>query len=62
MQPSWSIPIPQAMQQHGGSAESQVTKSQAVAPAPAQAGPAPESSVCARDSVAARANEAEPGR
>jgi len=57
MQPSWSIPIPQTMQQHGGSA-----KSQAAAPAPTQAGPAPESGVCARESVAARTNEAEPGR
>jgi hypothetical protein len=57
MQPSWSIPIPQAMQQHGGSA-----KSQAEAPAPAPAGPASESSVCARESVAARTNEAGPAR
>ena len=57
MQPSWSIPIPQAMQQHGGAA-----KSQAVAPAPTQAGPAPESGVSARESVAARTNEAGPGR
>jgi hypothetical protein len=57
MQPSWSIPIPQAMQQHGGSA-----KSQAAAPAPAPAGPASESSVCAREIVAARANEAGPAR
>jgi hypothetical protein len=57
MQPSWSIPTPQAMQQHGGSA-----KSQAAAPAPTQAGPAPESGVGARESVAAPANDAGPGR
>jgi hypothetical protein len=57
MQPSWSIPIPQAMQQHGGSA-----KSQAAAPAPTQAGPAPESGVGARESVAAPANDAGPVR
>jgi hypothetical protein len=57
MQPSWSIPIPQAMQQHGGSA-----KSPAVTPAPAQTGPASESGVCAREIVAARANEAGPAR
>ena len=57
MQPSWSIPIPQAMQQHGGSA-----KSQAAAPAPTQAGPAPERDVSARESVAARTDEAGPGR
>jgi hypothetical protein len=55
MQPSWSIPVPQAMQQHGGPAKSP-------APAPAQAGTASESSVCARDSVAARTNEAGPAR
>ena len=58
MQPSWSIPIPQAMQQHGGSAKSQVTECQAATPAPTQAGPAPESGVGARESVAAPANEA----
>lgn len=57
MQPSWSIPVPQAMQQHGGAA-----KSQAAAPAPAQAGTGSENSVCARDSVAARANDAGPAR
>jgi hypothetical protein len=57
MQPSWSIPVPQAMQQHGGSA-----KSQAVAPAPTQAGPAPESGVGAREIAAARTNEAGPAR
>jgi hypothetical protein len=45
------------MQQHGGSA-----KSQAATPAPAQAGAASETSVCARDSVAARTNEAGPAR
>ena len=56
MQPSWSIPIPQAMQQHGGSAKS------AAAPAPAQAGTASEDSVCARDSVVARTNDAGPAR
>jgi len=57
MQPSWSIPVPQAMQQHGGSA-----KSQAAAPAPALGGTGSENSVCARDSVAARANDAGPAR
>ena len=57
MQPSWSIPIPQEMQQHGGSA-----KSQAATPAPTQAGPAPESGVGARETVATRTNEAGPGR
>jgi hypothetical protein len=62
MQPSWSIPIPQAMQQHGGSAKSQVTECQAATPAPTHAGPAPESGVCARESVAARTDEAGPGR
>jgi len=54
MQPSWSIPVPQAMQQHGGAAKS------AAAPALAQTGPASESSVCAREIVAARTNDAGP--
>jgi hypothetical protein len=62
MQPSWSIPTPQAMQQHGGSAKSQVTEFQAAAPAPMQAGAAPESGVRACESVAAPTNEAGPGR
>jgi hypothetical protein len=55
MQPSWSIPIPQAMQQHGGSA-----KSQAVAPAPTQAGQGQEVTVRAGEAVSTRANEPQP--
>jgi len=46
MQPSWSIPIPQAMQQHGGS--------QSRKPAP----PDPKQT-SARQDVAAPANEPE---